>query len=191
MPKLIQGIGINDADYFVKNPKCPIYEMWRRMLTRCYSEKFHKTRPTYIGCSVDKQWHRFSVFRNWVVLQDYKNKQLDKDILIKNNKIYSPNTCLLVSNEINNLLPTQNKRRGKYPIGVSFDSSRNKYMAHVAINGKSTGLGRFDTIDEASKKYAEAKSKNVIQTAKKQNCKKVHDALIKISELILKREYFE
>jgi hypothetical protein len=33
--------------------------------------------------------------------------------------------------------------------GVCWDASRNKWMAHITINGKSRTLGRFDSLDEA------------------------------------------
>jgi hypothetical protein len=33
--------------------------------------------------------------------------------------------------------------------GVCWDASRNKWMAHIMLNGKSRTLGRFDSLDEA------------------------------------------
>jgi len=161
------------------------------MLTRCYSKSAQQRRQTYIGCSVDKKWHRFSVFREWVVSQEYINMHLDKDLMVKGNKVYSENTCILVSNAVNNLMASHTKRRGKFPIGVSFDSSREKFMAHIAIDGKSVGLGRFDTVDEAASKYATAKSENITRIAKEQKCKKTKHALDVIAKSVLKGEYFE
>lgn len=67
-PRLVHGIGINDADYVVQVKEtigyvdgkrkrklvwiCPYYQAWKHMLERCYSAKFQKKRPTYSGCSV-------------------------------------------------------------------------------------------------------------------------------------------
>ena len=51
---------------------------------------------------------------------------LDKDILIKGNKIYSPNTCIFVPKRINTLFIKCDKARGNLPIGVS-KREENKY----------------------------------------------------------------
>ena len=71
-PKLVYGVGINDADYVVQkyetivyvNGKrkrrlvwiCPFYQSWKHMLQRCYSNKFKERNPTYEGCSVSEEW---------------------------------------------------------------------------------------------------------------------------------------
>lgn len=40
--------------------------------------------------------------------------------------------------------------------GVTYDKSRNKWVARISINGKRIYLGRFDTIAEAEKARKEA-----------------------------------
>ena len=47
--------------------------------------------------------------------QDYDGKHLDKDLLVCNNKVYSPETCVFVPREINQFLTKSNNSRGKYP----------------------------------------------------------------------------
>ena len=83
-----------------------IYKYWASMLKRCYDKNFLKNHPTYQECSVCKEWHNFTNFRKWYIENSYNINEritLDKDILIKGNKIYSPNTCLLVPVDINSL----------------------------------------------------------------------------------------
>ena len=97
---LVQGVGVNDADYTVcikRNNKiiwrCPFYIKWRNMIERCYSPLWHKRYPSYIGCSVCPEWRYFSKFRFWMSTQKWKGMELDKDILVKGNRVYSPDTC--------------------------------------------------------------------------------------------------
>ena len=107
--KPVFGVGTNDADYIIdrridgKRVACPIYRAWKNMLKRCHSDKYQKDRPTYIGCSVCKEWLTFSNFRRWMLTQDWQGKQIDKDIKFKGNKIYSPETCMFVTNKENTI----------------------------------------------------------------------------------------
>ncbi len=76
--KLVCGVGVTDADYTVskvvngKNVKCPFYMRWTNMITRCYSAKALRARPSYIGCSVDSKWLVFSSFKVWMEKQDWE-----------------------------------------------------------------------------------------------------------------------
>ena len=100
------------------------YSVWLSMLTRCYNSRFLKNNETYIGCEVCDEWLEFQNFAEWFH-QNYKDGyQLDKDLLTKGNKIYSPETCCFVPQEINLLLVRRQNRRGKYPIGVSRDKTK-------------------------------------------------------------------
>ncbi len=102
------------------------YTAWCSMLTRCYSDDFKKQRETYENVICCKEWLLFENFYEWLHSQEnfdkwYNGKKwaLDKDILIKNNKIYSPSTCCLVPDRINSIFLKSDKRRGDLPIGVS------------------------------------------------------------------------
>lgn len=77
------------------------YNLWMHMLCRCYSGKFE----TYKDCTVDVRWHNYQNFYHDIkVIYGYNrwflNKekmQIDKDIKIPGNKIYSVDTCLFVT----------------------------------------------------------------------------------------------
>ena len=107
---LIYGVGINDSNYIIKIVKnnktiwrCPFYVRWDNMLKRCYSSSVHKTHPTYIGCSVTPEWHYFSKFRFWMENQKWEGLALDKDLLVKGNQVYGPDTCCFIPGAINGL----------------------------------------------------------------------------------------
>ena len=73
------------------------YSLWRGMLGRCYDQNHIKAFPSYKGCSVCEEWHNFQNFADWVGANYIDGHQLDKDIKVNGNKIYSPETCLFVS----------------------------------------------------------------------------------------------
>ena len=121
----IYGIGyIGEGDYITtKNGKHTKYYLaWINMLTRCYSEKEHKKHPTYIDCEVHDEWRNFQNFAKWYKDNYYEvgNEKmcLDKDILVKHNKIYSPETCIFVPHKINTLFTKSDNSRGENPIGI-------------------------------------------------------------------------
>tara|TARA_R110000764_G_scaffold17080_2_gene47021 strand:+ start:809 stop:1414 length:606 start_codon:yes stop_codon:yes gene_type:complete len=165
------GIGINDADYvtkfFVDGEKfvCPYYTRWQSMMHRCYSPKKETRYPTYDGCSVCDEWLSFSVFKAWMKRQDWDGMELDKDIMVKGNKVYSPETCLFIPRDLNGLLNSGRAARGDYPRGVSFVKRDNKFRAQMKQDGKPTHLGIFNTKEEAGKAYIKAKNKEINRKA--------------------------
>ena len=96
-----------------------------------------------------------------------KGWQLDKDILVKGNKLYSKDTCCFVPSEVNNLLIKRDNFRGEYPVGVHFDKYAGKFKAQLAINGKVKFLGRFNTPEEAFQAYKLAKEVQIKVVANK------------------------
>lgn len=108
------GEGIYKSKVNRKNT--PQYNAWQNMLRRCYDESYQEKHPTYIGCEVVEEWHNFQNFAKWYDENYYEIEgqimDLDKDILVIGNKIYSPETCLFVPQSINKLFTTRGK--GKY-----------------------------------------------------------------------------
>lgn len=186
----VLGAGINDADYKtglnIKGNKvrCPYYERWKNVLTRCYSAAHHKISPTYKDCVIADEWLRFSVFRDWMAKQEWVGMELDKDILVPGNKLYSPDTCLFVTQEINALLGNNTASRGKYPQGIYFDNFSGRFKAQISRFGKASHLGRFDTVGEAETAYNIAKAEHIKEVANTQP-DKVKAALISISNTML------
>ena len=155
-PKLVRGVGVNDADYAVcpreadgRTVWCPYYQAWTSMLTRAYSPKEHRRNPTYIGVTVCEEWHSFMAFRAWMEMQDWEGKQLDKDIIVPGNKVYSPATCAFVSSQINTLLVDCAATRGQLPIGVYWHKASSKFCALARKNGRQRHLGLFTTPEAA------------------------------------------
>jgi len=187
--KLLFGHGINDAEYMTATTidgeciVCPFYRVWASMFRRCYSKVFHKTHPTYIDCSVSKEWHLFSNFKKWMETQKWQGKDLDKDIIKPNNKIYSAENCVFVSHKINSLL-SDNASSSGLPKGVCFHKASNKYVSYCSVDGYRNHLGCFDTPKEASKVYRKFKSNIVLEIAKKQTDPRIKKGLLLHAEII-------
>lgn len=160
------GIGINDADYLVqprvngRNERCHFYVVWADMFQRCYCKKHHLRRPTYIGCSVAQEWHLFSNFKKWMETQDWHGKQLDKDILVVGNKIYSPDTCVFVDAMTNGFVLERGAADNGRLIGSSWNKRDKKFESRYRdpFTGKSGFAGYFD--DEMSAHLAWKKRKH-------------------------------
>lgn len=164
----IFGFGINDYEGFVVNSEHeiePFYSAWHSMIRRCYSE-YHKTlNPAYIGCSVCEEWKYLSNFKKWFDANYIAGCHLDKDILVQDNKVYSPQTCCFVPQYINSLLTDHRAARGAYKLGVTMDNGR--YIATVNDSSKNIYIGSFDTEDAAHNAYAKAKKEVIANTARR------------------------
>ena len=172
MKPSVYGVGYLGCNLELKvsysGKKCPIYYAWARMFERCYSEKFHRIKPTYIGCTVSDEFKDYSKWREWYDNYQYKYDgwHLDKDLLIKGNKVYSENTCVFLPHEINQILVKRTASRGKYLIGVSWHKTNNAFVARVNKNkGGSEHLGYFKTEIEAFNAYKQAKESYIKEVA--------------------------
>lgn len=170
--RLVYGVGVNDADYIIsiqdENKRlitCPYYSRWSEMLKRCYSDKYQKKKPTYIGCEVADEWKRFSSFKSWMEKQDWKGKYLDKDILVPGNKVYSEHTCTFVSRELNSLLSHERSSCGSLPLGVTFSKKKKKFVVRCNIGSRRVYLGEYSGYAEASAVYRKAKHDAIVMAA--------------------------
>lgn len=158
---------------YINNKPTDAYLHWFAMLERCYDKETQSRRNTYKGCTVCKEWHNFQNFAEWYNGNHYKINDekmcLDKDILAKDNKEYSPKTCIFVPNRINVLFTKSNKVRGEYPIGVSWKKSNKKFQASCSImennKKKTVYLGLYNTPEEAFQVYKEYKENLIKQVA--------------------------
>lgn len=180
--KKVYGVGINDFDGCINEEKGKhmlSYRYWRAMIQRCYDEKFLKNHNTYVGCCVCDEWLFFSNFKKWFDKNYVENYELDKDILVKGNKEYSPEKCCFVPHKINSIILGANSVRGGLPIGVSIHNGK-----FVATHHASKTWGKsYSTKEDAFKAYKQAKEGYLKKVAKEyynvgKIDKKVYDALM-------------
>ena len=194
--KLVYGVGINDADYVVTKKEtirhvngkrkqrlvwiCPYYRVWHNMLERCYSPKFQEKYTTYKGCSVSKEWLRFSNFKRWMEKQDWEGLQLDKDLLFEGNKVYSKETCVFVTRSVNLFTTDSGASRGEWMIGVIWRKDKDKFEAQVnnPFTKKQEKLGLFVNELETHQVWLKRKLELAHLLAAEQTDSRVAKALI-------------
>lgn len=163
--KYVYGVGYVPKGLMGKNKAA--YNVWIGMLLRCYSKSYQKKEPSYIGKSVCDEWKNFENFLAWFNENYVDGFELDKDILKKNNSIYSPSTCCFVPKEINNLFIKRHTRVNGLPSGVHYDKGRKKYTSTIINNGKTISLGRFGSVEDAFDVYKFEKERKIKDLATK------------------------
>lgn len=162
--KALYGIAINDVDESV-GKSGGWYYPWADMLERCYDEEFHKKTPSYIGCRVCDEWLFASNFKKWYDENYIDGYSIDKDILQKGNKLYSPDTCVFVPHRINTIILGGKRRRGDLPIGVYYSKSAKKYVAGYHRDGRRVYICSKNTPEEAFYAYKAAKESYIKEVA--------------------------
>lgn len=189
--KLIYGVGVNDSPTKVDRHvevggvrvrvKCPIYVKWKGMFDRCFDEKHHlKTHQSYLGCSIHPDWIYFTNFKAWVKSQDWEEKQLDKDLLLKGNKVYSPEYCCFLNQQVNMFLCARTKSRGIHPIGATYDKAKSKFKSHCCnpFTKICENLGYFPTALEAHYAWKSRKHHYACQLADLETDPRIKEALV-------------
>ena len=174
-------IGVGEHLASVNGKLTPAYDTWRRMLERCHCPKSLARNPTYMGCTVHPDWHNFQNFAEWFERQYFATCwQLDKDLIVEGNKVYSVDTCVFLPQQLNSLLNDCGATRGDLPQGVS--RRRNGYQAQLSIDGRLHQLGTYATPSEAFQAYKLAKEANVKRMAEQYKClidPRVYDSLMR------------
>ena len=156
----VYGVGVNNSDCCVwatkdgKRVQKNAYKHWIAMMSRCYG-KVKEKETTYIGCKVCDEWLVYRNFEKWFNQHYVEGYALDKDILVKGNKVYSPDTCCFVPKAINNLSNKHAKDRGCLPIGIT--KSGRGFVARLNMVNTRRYLGFFKTSGEAFSVYKESK----------------------------------
>ena len=161
------GIGFEGVGKYpisVNKTITPPYRAWSGCMKRCYDTNLHSTHPTYIECEVCPEWHNFQNFAKWFEENYYEiegeEMHLDKDLLVKGNKVYSPETCVFVPKSINMFLNKRQNLRGDLPIGVTYKSgNKNKFVSRCynPLTGTREYLGVYNTPEEAFYIYKDRK----------------------------------
>ena len=171
------NVGITGYKYPIKanNKLTKEYDTWKHMLRRCFDSSHKEKHPEYKDVNCCEEWLLYENFYEWLHNQPNFEKwitgirwAIDKDILVKGNKIYSPETCCLVPQNVNSLFTKRTKLRGNLPIGIGFSDNHYRALCKNPFTNKQEKFGYYSTPEDAFylgyKPYKENIIKQVAQT---------------------------
>lgn len=170
----IYGVGVVGNKYprTINCKNIKEYDTWIHMLQRCFDDKLKKKQPAYNDVTCCEKWLNYENFYEWIHSQENFDKwvtndrwALDKDILIKGSKTYSPETCCLVPQNVNCLFLNRKALRGDLPIGVRQNGKKFEANYANALTGGRETLGKYTTPEEAFLVYKSHKEKLIKQIA--------------------------
>lgn len=172
----VYGVGIIGGKYQTCNLNhTKEYKIWSSILQRCFDGQTKEKWSVYDDVTCCEEWLLFENFYEWLHNQENFKQWLkeerwdiDKDILFKGNKVYSPETCLLIPHNVNSLFTKSNKARGKYPIGVVKHGKKYQASCQNMLMGKREYLGTYETPQKAFKAYKRYKENLIKQVAKQE-----------------------
>ena len=170
----VYDVGITGCKYPI-SIDCELtreYVLWHSMMCRCFDDRFKDAQPTYKSVSCCNEWLNFENFYEWLISQENYKKwfnekwwALDKDIIMKNNNVYSPKTCCIVPQNVNCLFLKRKADRGDLPIGVRRVRDMFEASCSNPFTGKNERLGKYKTIEEAFQAYKTYKENIIKQVA--------------------------
>jgi len=163
--KLIRGVAINDT--FVSRLD-PAFKTWNDMLRRCFPITKHEIELhiNYADCTVCDDWLKFSNFWYWYQENGVDGYHLDKDLFSNGHgKIYSPDTCCFLPHEINTALQCEHRGMRKKGNKLFYNKGHHTFESKLNIKGKTVGIGRFNTEEEAINAYIQRKEEYIKQLA--------------------------
>lgn len=139
-----------------------LFDMWQRIRKRCGRHK------NYLDCKVCDEWIcNYQAFAEWATPKYKDGWEIDKDLLVKGNRIYSPDTCCFIPQHINTIFVKNNARRGNCPIGVTYSKRDGLYVAMVSEYCKWVYLGCFKDPISAFNAYKTEKERYIKEVADK------------------------
>ena len=147
--------------------KTKIFQTWYSMMRRCHSAYRKYDYAKYNDCHVDQRFWSFSFFREWAEQQvgyGVSGFEIDKDILVRGNRIYSPETCAFVPGQINSCIIPKVSKKSNLPTGVKIDGRG--FVAQIMVKPKTIYLGKYPTKEEAFAAYKDAKEQRIKEVAK-------------------------
>ena len=151
-----------------------IHRHWRHVLERTIADRDIKR---YEDCSVCPEWYSLQNFAEWAADQKNSTKiedngrlyHLDKDMVCKGNRVYCPEYCVFIPNEVNAFYTRREIGNTGFP-GVNYikpatSGAKEGYIARCVTGKEREYLGYYDTAEEAFYRYKVAKEKSARELA--------------------------
>lgn len=123
----------------------PLYRVWQDIKRRCYDPKF--SPYNYYGgqgVTVCQDWlDSPEAFITWALLQKWEpGMDIDKDTLQPGNKVYSPETCRVISHQ-ENMVAVVGRGSGRMSSKLKLTQEDVEHLVRRSSNGETyADLGR-------------------------------------------------
>ena len=133
------------------------YVVWQAMRQRLVHKEWYK------DVTICAEWETYEGFLEWFNSNEFSNYRdelgnfyvLGKDVLGSERRLYSPETCAFIPQQLNNMF---RRKSSSMKSGVQYLSrQKNPYRAYINYNRKHIHLGYYSTEDEAHSKFLEAR----------------------------------
>lgn len=151
------------------------YKCYYNMIDRVSGKYQYNYGMRYDGVTVCDEWFNDKEkFIDWYVQNyyecAYEAMELDKDLLVRDNKIYGSNTCCILPKSLNILISTCHQKKGSnlyMPLGVRkiYVDKRPKYQGIISINSKPMKLPLRNRPKAAFEDYFMQKKAQLMITA--------------------------
>lgn len=190
--KTVFNVGYTGYGEYSKTTHEKLYSKWASMICRGYSEKYKAKKPTYKDVSVCSDWHNFQNFAKWAVNRDdyLEEWEIDKDILIASNRIYSPESCCFVPRIINCAIRSSAlKDKTKIPFRIS--GGQKQYKVFITLDNSVKKALYFKDIEQAHSAVVEFKTKRVKELAEQFKQQLNSEVYLKLSNFVFEDYMYE
>lgn len=153
-----------------------LHRHWRHVLERTIAGRDIKR---YEDCQVVEEWYNFQNFCEWAIKQKNSTRKeengrlwhLDKDMVSRGNRLYCPELCVFLPNEVNAFYTKKEIGNTGYP-GVNYikpgsKNAKEGYIARCCIGEERKYLGYYYSPEQAFEKYRQCKEAAARELANK------------------------
>jgi len=165
--KDITGRGVsNDVEFYTsyKNNGVkithPAYSTWLHIIKKCRT-----INGKFNNCEIHKDWLSLKLFSIDFKAMYRDGFCINKDLIVKSNRIYSRDACVFIPKNIHAWIYTKNRGGVHSLTGVT--SEDGVFIARIKCGEKNKKIGRFDSKFDAHKAWQKHKKLQAIELSRK------------------------
>ena len=146
----------------IKTKACQLWENLRNR-TEYLPLRNPSRHGKYADVIVCGEWKDFQVFADWFYSTKsnghyHEGWTLDKDLLVKGCKVYSPETCVFLPPEVNRALNTRSRARGELPVGLCYGGKNRAFIdMQYGCDDPDYHVWKYFPVDQVAEAFAEYK----------------------------------
>lgn len=135
------------------------YTRWNDMKKRCRKGMEPNWKwLTYADTEMSTEFQDYQKFVPWHMAQigyGFDKYHIDKDLILPGNRVYGPDTCVLLPAALNQFICVKRNFGAALPTGVYM--LRGRFCGSMNVDGKTIYLGLFPSAESAHEAYVERK----------------------------------